>query len=387
MPPESIEYICGLGRAAGAPVDSRNAATQTRGVRRLRWLGVGWLIASASAGGAAAASPAEAGPAPLLALWEHPTGASLETAPPRIVIYQDGLIIAQRDGATTDPARANSDVAGQFVEQRLPLAEVNVWYDDILAIARDEELVGRYRIGGAESGRAATFYFQAGAHGLLVTVDGLSANVLTPFGTLRAPAMDEVPARLLRIFQDARRISLAQARPWGPDWIEARIRRASSAKGEAKRWPDDWPRPAASFGAVQPEAAIVLLRGSDFLAEPEFGRSPGARHVVALAGSTATVVFRPVLPREESWRRHIAADVDASRSARSAATRAQLGAEREQVRTALQDRVGAPASGPVAASAIEPAEPFTPILDRPAPKLSPLPPTPDPPNPKSKRTR
>lgn len=335
------------------------------------------LIGAALASGAAAESARDPAATPLLAMWEHAAGVSLEVAAPQLVIYQDGTVLARRD------TERSGD--GQFVTKQLPLADVNIWYDEIFAVARDEDLKGRYRLGGRSADRAATFYFQAGAHGLLVTVEGLAENSLSPFGTpLIAPA-EEVPGRLLRVYQDARRLRSDSAAPWTPQSFEARLRPAPPGTVAARAWPLAWPKPEMTVDG-RPAEGTFALRASDVIAARVLSWEQW--QPVSVDDRVMHIALRPVLPGEQPWRRHIAADVDAARAAQTATSRTQLGHERDGMRTALQDRVGMPANpaGDIRPS-LEVSVPPSPVLDRPTPSLSPIPRTPDPPTPKSKKTR
>lgn len=288
-------------------------------MRRLHSSGGGLLVAAWIAFQPLAGAPADTTKVPLLAIWEHDSDAALEPATPRLAIYQDGTVIAQRNPPRSGSSAGNRAAGEQFVTRTLPTAEINTWYDDIFALVQDEDLKSRYRLHEGGSGPAVTFFFQAGAHGILVTVDGLSPDALSPFGALLKPPAEDVPARLLRIYQDTRRVNLTGAAAWKPQRLEVR---------------------------------------------------------------------RPILPGEESWRRPIIAESDAARAAHDALARSQLGAERAQVRSALQERIAVPAAQ---ATPAQPQPVVTPLelppLDRAEPKLLPLPRTPDPPNPKSKKTR
>ncbi len=277
-------------------------------------------------------------PTPLFSLWQLAADVALENDTPQVVIYEDGTVIARRS-ARPPQATGGAPASAALVTRRLRLDEVNIWYDDIFAIVRDEELKSVYNLDNSGRAPVAVFHFAVAGRGFLVRVRGLADTALSPFGTLLNRDAEDVPARLLRVFQDARRLTLDGATPWQPASIEARVMPTRYQFSNTRTWPADWPNPLAAAHALVAGGAAVMLDAS----AAGVGRLAGLSgwFPFSLGGEVRLVWFRPVLPGEALWRRQIEADAEQARAVLATNARNQLDAERGQIRVTLEQRVGA----------------------------------------------
>ncbi|MDO8543907.1 MAG: hypothetical protein Q7S40_25975 [Opitutaceae bacterium] len=341
------------------------------------------LLTALAAAAPAGTEPAVTTATPLFALWHHAFDVPLENDAPQVVIYEDGTVIARRRGASATSSGRTGAPAPGFMLKRLSLAQLGPWYDDVGAILRHEELKTVYTVAIGSRAPTAAFYFQAGQRGVFIRVRGLSDAALSPFGSLLNLDAEEVPARLLRVFQDARRLNLDGAVAWNPPSVEVRLIPSPTPVANARAWPASWPPPPTDAGSSTTGFAALRLNGAE-TGVARFIQQPGW-YPFTVDGTTRLAWFRPVFPGEALWRREIESDAEQARATLAESARQQLDAQRGQVRDALQERVDAGTSRPPEVPSITAnARVQPPPIDRPDIKLDPYPIAPPVPNGKMK---
>jgi hypothetical protein len=321
-----------------------------------------YLAGLAAIGAASQPAPAEVNLRPIFAVWQDDPGSGLLADAPRAVIYDDGTVISQRLPA--GQLQKDAAPAGPvFLIRKLAAAEIGVWYDDILTIVQNEELSTTYTLDRHPGAPVVYFHFQAGPRAVTVSVRGLRPEALSPFGVPLNPDAEEIPARLLRLYQDVGRLDMARSTEWKPAIVEVRFRPVAEAVRQAAPWPSGWPggdvisgtrdgdlHPLALEGAVLPNLHRLL-----FSSVP-----PG---VVSSGGESVSAAYRVVFPGEQVWRDLREVRGDAMRYASAAEDELRLSGERERLRGSLRDQLGREAGLP----------PVPPLPSTPAPVRVPLP--------------
>lgn len=230
---------------------------------------------------------------PLVALWDLPRASSAAEFPaPRVVLYDDGTVIAERVPGRAGTAPADPADSG-FITVQLNQAELGSWLEDVYTVTRNEELKAHYALDPAGD-RIAWMHFFSGDTVAIVSVLGLTAQSLNAFGVPKASPVTEIPSRLLRLYQHLNRFGNGQS--WVPVQVELTLTPGIRGTATAFHWPAHWPRPM-SAGANRYTALLGRREWRELATAPV---QAGARLAI-VETQVMTVRHRFLLPGADQW--------------------------------------------------------------------------------------
>lgn len=231
------------------------------------------------------------GPAPVLVLMTNdPWAQVIGSDTPRLVAYDDGTVIYQRDqnkipGLWT--AHLTPEGLSKLVESARPLLRLP-------SLQRHYDLAP-----GVTDQPTTTLFISAKEVTKVVGVYGLTAQERSFREHIEGE--EPPPPEFMKAFKALCEYLVADAKPWVPPYIEVMLWDYDYAPDASIIWPSKWPKLNSPRTRKRGDSFSVYLDGTELQPLRDFVATRKEKGAVAVSGRKFAIDYRFTFPSEPIW--------------------------------------------------------------------------------------